>query len=114
MSATAQIDWSKYQEPASAPAIDFSKYESGKTVKTGEDTAPKRLLDSIKEGLPGYHEDDAYDAIKDIGSGLYHIFTHPIDSANLTYHGIVDPMELTNKDAIERLKKKGIGNKING
>jgi hypothetical protein len=75
---------------------------------------PKGFLRSLGETLPGYHADDAFGAIKDLGSGMYHIFTHPVDSANLTYHGIIDPMELTNRDAVARMKKAGVLNKVNG
>src|ERR1700690_4177390 len=116
MSATAQIDWSKYQAPASAPSIDFSKYGSGPTAADKEQPAGAglRFIESLGAGLPGYNKDDAFSAVKDAGSGLVHIFSHPIDSANLLYHGTVDPMELTNQDAIARMKKQGVMNKING
>src|SRR5262249_53639267 len=74
----------------------------------------KRFMQSFGEGLPGYDPNDAFSAIKDVGSGLYHIFSHPIDSTNLLYHGTVDPMELTNQKAMARLPQAGVANKLTG
>src|SRR6266702_3945858 len=116
MSAPAQIDWNKYQAVPSTPAIDFSKYEAGKTSTNQEQPvgAGQRFIESLGAGLPGYNKDDAFAAVKDASSGVIHMFSHPLDSASLAYHGVVDQMELTNKDAIERMKKAGVMNKING
>lgn len=74
----------------------------------------KGFLESLGAGLPGYDPNDSFAAIKDAASGLYHIFTHPVDSANLVFHGVIDPMQLTNEDAIARMKKAGVMNKVNG
>lgn len=111
MGNTPQIDFGS-PPPTAAPDIDFSK--PARAASTPEASKQKGFMESLGESLPGYNKDDAFSAIKDLGSGMYHIFSHPIDSANLAYHGVVDPMQLTTQDAVARMKKQGVMNKING
>jgi hypothetical protein len=64
--------------------------------------------------LPGYHEDDPLGAFKDLWAGGKQMLTHPLDSANTLLHGVTDPMQETNQEAIQRLKSPGISSKATG
>lgn len=84
--------------------------------KAAEPKQPQKegFLESLGAGLPGYNKDDAFAVLKDAKTGFYHMFTHPADSANLLYHGVVDPMQLTNEKAVARMKQEGVLNKVTG
>lgn len=121
MAAGAQIDYDALAQKHGAVSPDSGSVDydalakkHGAVPSASEKPEQPGFFESLGAGLPGYKKDDAFSAVKDAGSGLYHIFTHPVDSANLMYHGIVDPMQLTNEDAVARMKKAGVANKING
>lgn len=121
MAAGAQIDYDALAQKHGAVSPDSGSVDydalakkHGAVPSASEKPEQAGFFESLGAGLPGYKKDDAFSAVKDAGSGLYHIFTHPVDSANLMYHGIVDPMQLTNEDAVARMKKAGVANKING
>jgi hypothetical protein len=121
MAAGAQIDYDALAQKHGAISPDSGSVDydalakkHGAVPSASEKPEQPGFFESLGAGLPGYKKDDAFSAVKDAGSGLYHIFTHPLDSANLMYHGVVDPMQLTNEDAVARMKKAGVANKING
>ena len=114
MADEPQIDWSKYQQPAAAPSIDFSKYSSGGTSSgagTGETPAPGPLTRFIQSfgaatGAPpklsDYLEGPAFAAM------------HPIESAKLLASAQSDAVQHEIDEAYRLYHTPGAGNKIAG
>src|SRR5690348_9398655 len=107
-SPTFTIEDDEQKKPAAAPKFEIAEAE----------TQPKPALQRFQEsfrGAMGFNpEGSATSDIKDIGAGFKEMAGHPIESAKLLTHGIIDPMQATAQAGLERMRKPGLGNKIAG